>query len=333
MMERLDTKPLVSIIIPIYNVEEYLPQTLRSVAEQTYENIEAIMVDDGSTDGSPQVCTEIQKRDLRFHYYRKDNGGLSSSRNFGMRFVRGDYVMFLDGDDLLARDAVGDLVGLAVANNVPLVTCAYKKIASGEVFSGDPATDVRVVTGKQLLEMMLLLENETGSACAKLFGRSLYPVLAFPEGQLFEDFGVLAKLMAGIDQACISNAALYGYVTREGSITGARFYGPKHVEGMASSFGFVQRAAREVGGLDNALTCFEAICFVRVASKLNRKLCPSDDYYRRCQRRAKAAARKAVSSKGLGKVWKARCLLYSVSPKLHNSIYTLYGKVTGKVVA
>lgn len=333
MMKRTEKKNLVSIVIPIYNVEGYLPQTLRSVAEQTYENIEVIMVDDGSTDGSSQVCARFWEHDSRFRYYRKDNGGLSSSRNFGMRHVQGDYVLFLDGDDLLARDAVEELVELAVANDVPMVTCAYKKIVSGEAFVGELATDVRIVTGKQLLEMMLTLENETGSAWAKLYRRQLCSALVFPEGQLFEDFGVLAELMVNVDRICISDATLYGYVTREGSITGTHSYGPRHIEGMTSSFETVKSIVGKVGGLDDALVCFEAICFIRVASKLDRGLCSSDEYYQCCQKRAKVAARKAVTNKKLGKVWRMRCLLYSISPKLHNVAYTLYGRVTGKVVA
>ena len=99
-------RELISIIVPVYNVEKYLARCLESILEQTYKDLEVILVDDGSTDASPQICDQYAEKDKRIRVVHKKNGGLSDARNYGMRIMRGNYVVFIDSDDLIHKQAV-----------------------------------------------------------------------------------------------------------------------------------------------------------------------------------------------------------------------------------
>lgn len=117
----LDNDYLVSIIVPIYNVEKYLHRCVDSIIKQTYENIEIILVDDGSPDNCPRICEEYAKRDNRIKIIHKNNGGLASARNAGMKMSKGDYILFVDSDDWINENTVEDLLIIAVENDVDFV--------------------------------------------------------------------------------------------------------------------------------------------------------------------------------------------------------------------
>lgn len=324
--------PKVSIIVPMYNVGEYAVACLRSLMGQTYNNVEIVVVDDGSTDETADICARTIAGDGRAKLVRKENGGLSSARNFGLAHATGDFVTFVDGDDVLDEWAVGHLVALAQKTGAPLVTCEYKKIDSTEDFGGQEVCEGKVVTGDELLGMMLLLNGESGSACGKLYAKELFPLLVFPEGQLFEDFGVEATIFSSVEKACISGAELYGYLAREGSITTNKKYGDKHLEGMEASLSVVRRIVDGKPELKDALACFEAFCSLRVASRLDLAKCANKVRAKAYISEARKRCRNVASSPLASKTWRLRCRLFAVSPALHNLVYSLYGKLFGKVV-
>lgn len=325
--------PKVSIIVPMYNVGDYAHPCLHSLMAQTYENLEIIVVNDGSTDETPAICRALLAADPRATVLDKENGGLSSARNFGLAHATGDFAMFVDGDDLLDRWAVGHLVALAQETGAKLVTCGFKKIGSTDEFADNETKSFRLISGKELLEMMLLLKGESGSACAKLYARDLFPLLCFPEGQLFEDFGVEAKIFASVTEVCVADAALYGYVTRGGSITTEKRYADAHLESMESSLKTVRDVVSQIPSLRDELLCFEAFCGLRVASRLDCAACRDSkaacDYVNSARKRCLWAARCARA----GKTWRARSLLFSISPRLHNALFRLYGRFTGKTIS
>ena len=113
----MQSKEMVSIIIPVYNVEKYIVECLESVVNQTYENLEIILVNDGSTDNSKEICLEYAQRDQRIKLYSKENGGLSSARNYGLSKVTGNYVFFLDSDDYLVTDTIENLLNMLINTN------------------------------------------------------------------------------------------------------------------------------------------------------------------------------------------------------------------------
>lgn len=324
--------PKVSVIVPMYNVGSYAKACLASLTGQSYENLEIIVVDDGSTDDTSEICLSVSKDDNRVAVVRKSNGGLSSARNYGLSKATGDYVTFVDGDDVLDKRAIDCFVHLAQKNNAPLVACRYKKIRSTARFDGGDIGSNRIVSGDQLLDMMLTLNGESGSACAKLYSKDLFQLLLFPEGQLFEDFGVEAKLFSAIDRACVVDAELYGYLTREGSITTKKGYGDAQLEGMEASLDVLRSLVADNPRHGEAFRCYEAFSSLRVASRLDLKKCSDVERAKVYIDKAKKRCRAASKSKQISKTWRIRCALFSVSPGLHNLVYYLYGMFTGKVV-
>lgn len=332
-MTFLKESPLVSIVVPVYNIGNYARYCVTSLLAQTYFHIEILIVDDGCTDNTIQLIDDLVKDDSRVEILHKENGGLSSARNYGAERCTGDYIMFVDGDDVLDARTVELLVKIALENDVPLVTCKYIKLSSAEGFRGGRLGSTEIVSGNQLLKSLLLLDGESGSACAKLYARDLLPLLVFPEGQLFEDFGVMAGVFSCIKSACISDDELYGYVTREGSITTAKKYGDAHLSGMEKSLATVKEIVSSDSDLLDAYACFEAFCMLRVAFRLDADLCQNKEEATHFVKEARRCCRAASFSRLAGKTWRVRCALFSLSPKLHNALYRLYCIATGKASA
>lgn len=328
----LKRTPLVTVIVPVYNLGNLVVPCLESIRRQTYRRLEIIIVDDGSMDDSLAICRRTIASDDRFRVLHKNNGGLSSARNFGLANATGDHVMFVDGDDLLDHRAVEHLLACAQLTGAKLIVCRYKKIHSADDFDCGSLGSCDLVTGEEQLRKMLLLKGESGSACAKLYSKELIPLLAFPEGQLFEDFGVVAKVLSSVESVCVTDAELYGYVTREESITATQRYGDAHLEGMERSLMTTRTATAGIPSLESPLRYFEAFCSLRVASKLDISRCSDRTGAKRFIVRSRKLCRAAALSSLLTKTWRIRCALFSVSPRLHNIVYRLYGKVTGRVI-
>ena len=118
-------KPLVSVIVPIYNVEKYLSKCIDSIISQTYENIEILLIDDGSTDSCPEICDSYAKKDPRVKPYHKQNEGLSKTRNFAISVMTGDYYCFVDGDDSVHSDYIMTMYNTMIENQADLSMCLY----------------------------------------------------------------------------------------------------------------------------------------------------------------------------------------------------------------
>ncbi|MBR3320111.1 glycosyltransferase [Candidatus Saccharibacteria bacterium] len=191
-------KPLISLIVPIYNVEPYLGKCFSSIKNQTYQNLEIILIDDGSTDNSGKHCDLFAKDDSRVIVKHQKNAGLSSARNTGLSVARGKYVVFLDSDDYVAPDYVEYLFNLSESTNSPISVCSHyecKENGTIKPFSKNTKSSTSGI--KTALEKIL---NEQGfilTAWGKLFSRSLFessPKIRFPEGKLHEDVGTTYRL-------------------------------------------------------------------------------------------------------------------------------------------
>ena len=154
---------LISVIIPVYNTESYIGICLESLVEQTYTNFEVIMIDDGSTDNSGEICQEYTERDSRFHYYRKENGGVSSARNLGIEYSRGNYLTFVDSDDWVEEDYLEVLYNAIIDESAGVSVSTYKRFemedGSWYVHSFQRGYEKRVFNGLELINELIDLDS------------------------------------------------------------------------------------------------------------------------------------------------------------------------------
>lgn len=198
MYNNLMAKPLISIIVPVYNVAPYLGRCFSSLKNQTYKNLEIILIDDGSTDESKKLCELFAKDDSRVVLKRQKNSGLSSARNTGLDLAKGEFVTFLDSDDFLSNDYVEYLYGFVEKNDALISICSqYERKENGELKNYAAGYSSKELTVEEALHEML---NEKGfhvSAWGKLYSRKLFetsPKVRYPVNKVHEDLGTTYKL-------------------------------------------------------------------------------------------------------------------------------------------
>lgn len=193
-------RPLISVIVPVYNIEEYLPRCVHSIAAQTYRNLEILLVDDGSTDGTGRMCEELAKEDSRIRVFHKENGGPSSARNLGIAQARGEYLGFVDSDDYIDSDMYEILYEGIEKYNVYVAQVGRDEIdAKGQLLPNicEPPDSAICVESVDFLRELLLHRGDC-SFCTKLFQRELLEKQQFPEGVLNEDFHLLIQILPEI---------------------------------------------------------------------------------------------------------------------------------------
>lgn len=217
-------EPLVSIIVPIYKVEPYLRRCLDSIVNQTYTNLEIILVDDGSPDGCPMICDEYAAKDNRIVVIHKDNGGLSDARNAGLDVCKGDYISFVDSDDWVEMDYVGTLFELLNKNNADISIINFKKTTS------DTPNPYERLKSRNINKLEILDSEKSASklfssdetifviACCKLYKKHLFSEIRFPKGKKNEDEYVAYKLLYTSKKTVFQDIPLYNYFQHSGSI-------------------------------------------------------------------------------------------------------------------
>lgn len=209
---------LISVIVPVYKVEQYLGRCIESIQNQTYRNLEIILVDDGSPDQCGQICDNYMQNDSRIRVIHKTNGGLSDARNAGIQIARGNYLGFIDSDDYIAPDMFAHLYQLLVDNKADISICSAVVVSEdgqAEFTNGDLT---KVLTGEDILSQMIYRNLFTVNTWNKLYKRNLFDNIRFPKGMLYEDLATTYKLMDISDCVVCSNAQKYAYVQRSGSI-------------------------------------------------------------------------------------------------------------------
>lgn len=216
---------LISIIVPIYNTERYLPKCIDSLIAQTYRNIEIILVDDGSSDNCSSICDEYAAKDSRVKVIHKPNGGASSARNAGLDIIQGELVTFVDSDDYIEPDAISKMFD-AISNTNADIACMHANlIASDYSLIKTESNNTSVIsrcTSNEYIRGMCRKEKSE-SVCDKLFRASLFEKNRFEQGKLNEDFFFLSKLLFADLKIAEVDYAGYNYYQREGSITHSGF--------------------------------------------------------------------------------------------------------------
>lgn len=218
-MENLDK--VISVIIPVYNIEKYIEECIDSLTRQTYTYLDIILVDDGSTDQSGNICDVYATKDKRIRSFHKRNGGLSDARNYGLTYVKGAYVSFVDGDDYLDEDMYEYLIQLMDDNKADISACGYKKIYKDHS-EGFNENKIMLMTSEEALYMILAdhshyqLQNAVWN---KLYKKDLLRNITFPVGKNYEDIMFTVEVFNRAPKVVYGTSTKYNYrIEREGSI-------------------------------------------------------------------------------------------------------------------
>lgn len=209
----------ISVIIPVYNVEEYLERCVDSVLAQTFTDIEVILVDDGSTDNSGKICDEYAEKDPRISVIHKENGGLSDARNSGIEAANGKYIGFVDSDDYIDTDMYEFLYGIAQKENADVAMCELYHCYAGKEIFRHPSDYYKVTDNIGAIHCVLESRITSVTTVNKLYLRELFNNLRFRKGKTAEDAFIMVDLLSKAKTVVITNAQKYYYFHRAGSIT------------------------------------------------------------------------------------------------------------------
>ena len=201
---------LITVVVPIYNVEEYLDKCISSIVNQTYKNLEIILVDDGSPDKCPEMCDEWAKKDNRIIVIHKENGGLSDARNCGLDISTGDYITFVDSDDFLDENACSNMLNNILRYNADLLQAQVAYVTPiRTIYKTNPM--FKVFDNKlEFIPDYMLNKNSIGAmACAKLYKKELFCDLRFLVGRIYEDAEIMHKILEKCNKVVIIPETVY----------------------------------------------------------------------------------------------------------------------------
>lgn len=328
-----DNNDLISIIVPIYNAEKYLPRCIQSILNQTYKNIEVILVDDGSHDKCSEICDEFAKNDKRVKVIHKRNGGISSARNAGLDIAEGKYIGFVDNDDYIEPHMYEKLLKVLIKSNTDFAMCDYFNVdESGNILNlpGVQYNKNEVITFEKI-QSKSGYNNYNILVWNKLFKSYMFEKVRFPDGKLSEDYFIAPKLYHERTSVCIKDK-LYYFTFRQNSVS------------KTLSFKWFK---------DQHETCIYSIKFyadhgysnIYMGHRLRLLLWSLGQYTRVCPysksskgklyyKKKLALARKMLFQYGLKDLplsFKAELILGAVSPKISYDIWQLIGKLGIKI--
>ena len=257
---------LISVIVPIYKVEPYLDRCVRSIVEQTYENLEIILVDDGSPDNCPAICDAWAEKDSRIKVIHKENGGLSDARNAGMEVASGEYIAFVDSDDWISADYI-DAMYRAIQNTGAEIAASDVIISYGET---EPATSAReaaikVCSAEDAIGDILQGRGFRAVAWNKLYRKSLLENEKYPVGKYHEDEFFTYRILAKAKKLVYVDCALYAYFQRSGSIMNS--VSMKHLDALDAHWErliFLKDRYPDLYGKDKMVFCFTCVGLYRM---------------------------------------------------------------------
>ena len=244
----MDSNQLVSVIIPVYNVASYLREALDSVIHQTYTNLEIIIIDDGSTDGSGRICDEYAGKDCRIRLIHQENMGLSAARNAGLDIMTGDVIAFLDSDDAYCPEYIEIMLAAMNRENADIAACriiVYETVGKMNE-TGDGKTSLRIQQGKydRINALRALADKKINQGIwNKIYRKELWKDIRFPEGYVYEDIAVTYQLINLCQKVYILDRPLYMYRRRAGSISDIK--SSKNIKDYFTARSYFERFIRD----------------------------------------------------------------------------------------
>lgn len=214
---------LVTIIIPVYNVEKYLDKAVQSAVNQTYKNIEIYLVDDGSKDSSGKKCDLWMTKDDRIRVIHKENGGLSSARNAALDVCNGDYIYFLDSDDYIDEKAIELMLDVAYKTGARMIEAPFIHVYENKTSVRATLDGIKMMNTVEAIKFDLGAGGGAVSSCSKLFAKDIFSSYRFAEGKLNEDHFSIVDLLSIAQNIAVEPQPLYYYYHRQNSITTKSF--------------------------------------------------------------------------------------------------------------
>lgn len=310
--------PKISVIVPVYNIENYIEECIKSILNQTFKDFELLLVDDGSTDSSLNICREYEKKDNRIKVIHKKNGGLSDARNTGIEKACGKYFCFIDGDDFIANDTLENMYNLILKNNSQIAICnmvRYYEDEDTEVFYKPSETKI-VLEGEDRFKTL-----EQPSVCNKMFKAELFNGIRFPYGKYYEDTFVYHELVMKARSVILTGKDSYYYRCRRGSILDGG-YSKKYFDFMEAVY------LRAIFLDQNNIKEYADEAYLHMYSSLSNaynnldrnsdELKPLFDV---AKDRYNKVFKRLIKDKNFNIKQKLRFILLRYSPKLHCKIY------------
>jgi glycosyltransferase involved in cell wall biosynthesis len=321
-------KPMISVIVPVYNVQEQVRSCLKSILAQTFSNFELITVDDGSTDNSSDIIHEVALEDNRVVVFRQENRGLSAARNSGLAKANGKYVVYVDGDDVIAPDFLAVLCRGLVETGADVSVVQAAQTAQPNSFLEEQvqAVDCEIINGAEAVRELMLGRRLTVSAWAKMAPLELWERHIFPRGRIYEDLATTPGLIGDAKRVSLNSARLYGQVIRAGSITRSSV-ADKHVIDLAWSLREACRSLKSsgvAGWFDDEFAFFRAMEFSRLL-RIYRQVESPGRESQDCQNLALKSVRQGIPrillSRSIPVTSKAKVFLAGYFPRVYDSFF------------
>lgn len=310
-------KDTITVVVPVYNVERYLDRCVESICAQTHGELEIILIDDGSSDASGELCDKWARDDCRVHVIHQKNGGLSAARNAGLDVAHGKWIMFVDGDDSIACDTAEKLLAAAEENHCDISVCNIIRVfddGGTEPFYR-PVTECEVLSGERRFDTLL-----QPSVCNKLFSVNLFDTVRFPVGKYYEDTYVYHELVFRAQRLALNGHDGYYYLMRRGSILGGERYCDRYfdmIDAVYTRMTFLFENGVDFYGRQAALSMYAAVANaeknIKKTPKNTDKLCLMKRQYREAYRHLK------LSDVGIKQ--KIRLAILRYAPCIHRAIY------------
>ena len=292
---------LISIIVPVYKVEPYLHKCVRSIVEQTYKNLEIILVDDGSPDNCPALCDAWAAQDSRIKVIHKANGGLSDARNAGLAIAQGDYVAFVDSDDWVSADYIGAMHRAIRSTGAEIAACdVITSFGDSNPPISAAGAPVKCCSPEDALGDILQGRGFRAVAWNKLYKKSLLENEGYPVGKYHEDEFVTYRILAKANVLAYVDCPLYAYFQRPGSIMST--VSPKHLDALDAyleRLTFLQKHYPSLYTKDKFTFCVSCVGFYReIAGKTGDDILFMKQKIKRCRKKVRFRFRELLQAGG-----------------------------------
>jgi len=264
----------ISVIVPIYNVEKYLERCIESIIGQTYQNLEIILVDDGSPDNCGKICDAYMKKDERIKVIHKENGGLSDARNAGQKIATGEYISFIDSDDYIDKDMYQYMIEEMKRANAEIAICGTKiEFENGKMIIKSNPID-EVLDSREAIIKMNSFSSFNMSVWNKLYKKNIVENIEFPFGKKSEDYYVMFRYFDKANKIILLKEAKYHYIQRENSISRGKNISEDYIEGSEKQQEFIREKYPDIEFVGNTAYAFSYIAvynrYIKNKKKLNK---------------------------------------------------------------